>query len=271
MIFSLICSNIDVRIRQAELEYALGREELQLLSIVEELRALQARLDKSRPEANTLYSCLASGSNLSLLAVQASVRNWGFYSKLESPGWYVEWASEEEGLCKDDRIIEINGKIISSKSREDISNLIAMSSKCQVVVVRSRTNPTSKKQLMQQMEDNLRLQHRISYLEEQVKDLQYSKENVNHSSSNSSSNSHVTSINISSPPSTPPDKPLVYQRGNFITTLIGGKPIEIVGDHLNVTKTLIQDNRDHNGNHSDTDHSFLNSKSSSTSKISINR
>lgn len=234
------------------------------------MRALQARLDKSRPEANTLYSNLVSGSNLTLFAVQTTSRSWGFHNKSESPGWYVDWASEDEGLCKGDRIIEINGKIVSTKSREDVENLISASSKCQLVVIRNKTNTASKKQLMQQMEDNLRLQHRISYLEEQVKDLQTSKENIN-TSSNSSTNSHVTSINISSPPTTPPEKPLVYQRGNFITTLIGGKPIEIIGEQSNITKTLIHDTNEQNGNHSDTDHSFLNSKSSSTSKISINR
>lgn len=51
----LLISNIDSRIRQAELEYSLGREELQLLSIVEEARALQARLEKSTIEPQTLY------------------------------------------------------------------------------------------------------------------------------------------------------------------------------------------------------------------------
>lgn len=51
----LIFSNIDVRIRQAELEYALGREELQMLSIVEEARALQARLEKSKVEPQSLF------------------------------------------------------------------------------------------------------------------------------------------------------------------------------------------------------------------------
>lgn len=50
-----VISNIDSRIRQAELEYSLGREELQLLSIVEEARVLQARLEKSNVEPQTLY------------------------------------------------------------------------------------------------------------------------------------------------------------------------------------------------------------------------
>lgn len=38
-------SNIDVRIQQAELEYRLGREELELLTLREESRALQAALE----------------------------------------------------------------------------------------------------------------------------------------------------------------------------------------------------------------------------------
>jgi len=40
-----IFSNIDVRIQQAELEYRLGREELELLTFHEESRALQAALE----------------------------------------------------------------------------------------------------------------------------------------------------------------------------------------------------------------------------------
>lgn len=38
-------SNIDVRIQQAELEYRLGREELELLTLHEESRALQTALE----------------------------------------------------------------------------------------------------------------------------------------------------------------------------------------------------------------------------------
>lgn len=51
-------SNIDVRIQQAELEYQLGREELNLLTLLEETRTLQACLDESNKNSNdghTLY------------------------------------------------------------------------------------------------------------------------------------------------------------------------------------------------------------------------
>lgn len=54
----LFVSNIDVRIQQAELEYQLGREELNLLTLLEETRALQLCIEESNrssAENNTLY------------------------------------------------------------------------------------------------------------------------------------------------------------------------------------------------------------------------
>lgn len=53
-------SNIDVRIQQAEIEYQLGREELNLLTLLEESRNLQACLDeadqnKSKNDSGTIY------------------------------------------------------------------------------------------------------------------------------------------------------------------------------------------------------------------------
>lgn len=45
MRFKIFFSNIDVRIQQAELEYRLGREELELLTLREESRALHAALE----------------------------------------------------------------------------------------------------------------------------------------------------------------------------------------------------------------------------------
>lgn len=51
-------SNIDVRIQQAELEYQLGREELNLLTLLEESRTLQFCIDESNKmtsESHTLY------------------------------------------------------------------------------------------------------------------------------------------------------------------------------------------------------------------------
>lgn len=55
-------SNIDVRIQQAELEYRLGREELELLTLREESRALQAALElaetQEKQKNDTIYRYL---------------------------------------------------------------------------------------------------------------------------------------------------------------------------------------------------------------------
>ncbi|KAH8299553.1 hypothetical protein KR044_002757 [Drosophila immigrans] len=274
-----ITDNIDIRIRQAELEYALGREELQMLSIVEEARALQARLEKSKPEAQTLYHIISSGVALSLHAVHATSGRWAAQQRPDQPGFFVEWALEGDGLYKGDRILEINGRLVTSKTKEELQKHVGSSGKCQMVVLRKKSVPIPQKQLDQEKENNMRLQHRISYLEEQVRELQTVKEQpLKHQPQTTQSNSaHVTSISISSPPSpsTPPDKPLIFQRGNYITTLVGGKPIELVGDELppaHVTKTLIKENT-----HIDLrerlpqSHLYsMPSKSLSASKISIN-
>ncbi|XP_055537986.1 uncharacterized protein LOC129725792 [Wyeomyia smithii] len=225
-----ITDNIDIRIRQAELEYALGREELQLLSLVEEARALHARLEKSKPESNTLYGTLQSGTNLTLHAVQATPGRWNASMKTDFPGFWVDWVLEGEGLHRGDRILEVNGKIISGKTREELQKIMNTAEKCELVVLRKKSIPFSQQQLQQSQADNVRLQHRISYLEEQVKELLSSRDNNTDSGSsqasiiNGSGGAHVTSISITSPPSTPPDsKPQVYQRGSFITTIVDGK------------------------------------------------
>ncbi|XP_064543107.1 uncharacterized protein sprt [Drosophila montana] len=285
-----ITDNIDIRIRQAELEYALGREELQMLSIVEEARALQARLEKSKPEAQTLYNIISSGVTLSLHAVHATSGRWAAQQRPDQPGFFVEWALEGDGLYKGDRILEINGRLVTSKTKEELQKHVGNSGKCQMVVLRKKSVPIPQKQLDQEKENNMRLQHRISYLEEQVRELQTVKEQQKlqsqqqqqhkqqlQAATTQSNNAHVTSISISSPPSpsTPPDKPLIFQRGNYITTLVGGKPIELVGDELppaHVTKTLIKENT-HIDLRERLPHPHLYSmpsKSLSASKISIN-
>ncbi|XP_020802524.1 uncharacterized protein LOC110179353 [Drosophila serrata] len=283
-----ITDNIDIRIRQAELEYALGREELQMLSIVEEARALQARLEKSKPEAQTLYNIISSGVSLSLHAVHATSGRWAAQQRTDQPGFYVEWALEGDGLYKGDRILEINGRLVTGKTKEELQKQVGSSGKCQMVVLRKKSVPIPQKQLDQEKENNTRLQHRISYLEEQVRELQTVKEHhspkqqqhqehLHHQQASSNQSQHVTSISISSPPSTPPEKPLIFQRGNYITTLVGGKPIELMGDDVgsqtppgHVTKTLIKENT-HIDLRERLPHMYsMPSKSLSASKISIN-
>lgn len=69
-------SNIDVRIQQAELEYQLGREELNLLTLLEETRALQICLDESNKNSNdghTLYRYLYKINSFSYKQYRSSL------------------------------------------------------------------------------------------------------------------------------------------------------------------------------------------------------
>lgn len=282
-----IISNIDVRIRQAELEYALGREELQMLSLVEEARALQARMDKIKPEINTLFSTIQSGTSLCLQAVQATVGRWAACTKPNSSGMWVEWALDGEGLFRGDRILEVNGIIITCKTRDELHNILGVSGKCQLVVIRKRSAPGQHQLLVQSQEDNQRLQHRISYLEDQVNELLAIKESSPILNGRSNGGTHVTSISISSPqppltaqPNTT-DKPQIFQRGNFVTTIIGGKATEnppaVSVQKSHITKTIIKDAHHLNNGNSrlSTSHSHYGSenqisRSMSASKISVN-
>lgn len=111
-----ITDNIDVRIQQAELEYQLGREELNLLTLLEDARAVQARLDenaaatvasKGRNKAGSVHSCVTElGGKAQLLAVEAKwdANSPRFGAGPKDPGGlWVDWALEDTGLKKGDR------------------------------------------------------------------------------------------------------------------------------------------------------------------------
>lgn len=239
--------DIDSRIRQAELEYALGREELQLLSIVEDLRAAQTRLEKEKTKNDTvsIFSHIKNGHQMTLHAIQAQTGRWNASQRHDGgDGFFVDWVMDGEELLRGDRIMEVNGKILNGRQKDELQKMCANTNKCDLVVIRKKSvsilnvNPQSTPtphyhhQLQQTQADNMRLQHRISYLEEQVKELlvvqkKSSPTMSNGSSVGSRSGTHVTSISISSSPSTAgedEEKPMVYQRGAYITTIVGGKP-----------------------------------------------
>nr|XP_050861399.1 uncharacterized protein LOC127068959 isoform X4 [Vespula vulgaris] len=121
-----ITDNIDVRIQQAELEYRLGREELELLTLREESRALQTALE--------------------LAETQEKRKNDTIY-----------------------RILEVNGKLVVGANKNDLTRLLAVApDAAQIVVLRKGESLAALRTLRS---DNLRLTHRIGYLEEQVRDL----------------------------------------------------------------------------------------------------
>lgn len=249
--------DIDSRIRQAELEYALGREELQLLSIVEEARAIQVRSEKekSKSDVTSLSAMMRCGHQLTLHAVHASTGRWNASQKHDyGEGFFVDWVMEGEELQRGDRILEINGKIISGRSKDELQRVCANTIKCELVVIRKKSVSTvnvitssnyfqqNQHQLQQTQADNMRLQHRISYLEEQVKELmdtQKEKSSPVMSSGSHRSGTHITSISISSSPSDhDEDRPVVYQRGSYITTIVDGKPQKLQPKLNDTPKTL---------------------------------
>jgi len=189
-----ITDNIDVRIKQAELEYQLGREELNLLSIMEEIRNLQACLEEANVEQLTLFNYVGS-SCVSVHAVElvydGKSPQFGANSRAEG-GLVVEWVADTCPLSKGDRFLEVNGKIVAGKGKEDLLRLLAVSpNPAQVVVMRKHAQEPE--QIMSHLRaelsvvkekageaertrdsfrsDNVRLTHRISYLEEQVAEL----------------------------------------------------------------------------------------------------
>ncbi|XP_026686871.1 uncharacterized protein LOC103519624, partial [Diaphorina citri] len=104
--------NIDIRIQHAELEYQLGKEELNLLNILEEFRNLQNSLennfnksDSYFHESLSIYNYIvqhcASADTLTLHAVQipydSKCPKFGLSYRDENHGLFVEWTSEEGG------------------------------------------------------------------------------------------------------------------------------------------------------------------------------
>lgn len=53
---SWLCSNIDTRIQQAELQYKLGREELELLTLGEQARALAQLIEQADAAARRCHA-----------------------------------------------------------------------------------------------------------------------------------------------------------------------------------------------------------------------
>ncbi|XP_050473031.1 uncharacterized protein LOC126865034 isoform X2 [Bombus huntii] len=172
-----ITDNIDVRIQQAELEYRLGREELELLTLREESRALQAALElaetQEKQKNDTIFSCISGSTQVTIHAVEVSADpkspRFGAGPREDTPGLYVDWAVEDSGLCKGDRILEVNGKLVVGAGRSDLARLLAVApDAAQIVVLRKGESLAALRTLRS---DNLRLTHRIGYLEEQVRDL----------------------------------------------------------------------------------------------------
>ncbi|XP_069688189.1 uncharacterized protein sprt [Periplaneta americana] len=271
-----ITDNIDVRIQQAELEYQLGREELNLLTLLEESRNLQLCLEdaeqlRAKNDASTIYSCARGADHVTLHAVELNYDpkspRFGAGPREDLPGLYVEWATEESGMAKGDRLLEVNGKLVLAKTKEDMLRLLAVSpDPAQLVVMRTwpstSTSLLSTKSTIHQHDhsqelmvlreelgtlkeraedaerakdsfrtDNLRLTHRISYLEEQVSELlkrpkeEDTTTHIINTTPLVSSSPATGNLSTMTPTNTPmkPDVQ-VFQKGPQVTALVANLP-----------------------------------------------
>ncbi|XP_077278671.1 PDZ domain-containing protein sprite isoform X2 [Temnothorax americanus] len=210
-----ITDNIDVRIQQAELEYRLGREELELLTLHEESRALQTALElaetQEKQKNDTIFSCISGSTQVTIHAIEVSADpkspRFGAGPRDDAIGLYVDWAVEESGLCKGDRILEVNGKLVVGASRNDLARLLAVApDAAQIVVLRKGESLAALRTLRS---DNLRLTHRIGYLEEQVRDLLAPSR---------------AEVPTEDPPPSRQEHVQVFQKGPQVTALVANLP-----------------------------------------------
>lgn len=220
------------------------------------------------------------------------------------------------------RVVEINGKLVLNKTKEDMLRLLAVApDPAQIVVLRVTPkpqtyllqtqqyspNPTSNEVANLRAElgivreraeeaqktkdglkgDNLRLTHRISYLEEQVAELLQRNRTENSPEiqqngkstpviTSVKSSQNVTNISISSPPSSPSNRNSsssadlqIFQKGPQVTALVANLPgmendmnrdmlrtLRPRSSHSNVSSTHIpapdrHNNRKHHHHHLD--------------------
>ncbi|CAH2074761.1 unnamed protein product, partial [Iphiclides podalirius] len=198
-----VTENIDTRIQQAELQYQLGREELELLTLSEQARALAQLMEHADAAGRfhaTLYSLVREcGGTATVLSTEVSSGSWNAVQR--AAGVSVHWAAEHSPLRQGDRILEVNGTpALSFKCQEDLQRAFGNAATTRLVVLRdqkvahsapSATHFTQNEAASLRAElgalrtaaedaerakeglraDNTRLTHRISYLEEQVAEL----------------------------------------------------------------------------------------------------
>ncbi|XP_028158290.1 uncharacterized protein LOC114351321 isoform X2 [Ostrinia furnacalis] len=234
-----VTDNIDTRIQQAELQYKLGREELELLTLGEQARALAQLIDHAdaaakRNDTPTLYSTVRDcGGSASLVAAEAREGSWGAAPR--GPGFSVDWPGDNTAMRAGDRLIEVNGtSVLSCRSQEELQRAVSAGNPAKLVVLRAlaahahnpqpaftqneaaslRAELGSLRATADEAErakeglraDNTRLTHRISYLEDQVAEMRANHAQLQPVSSNDScitvnkTKKNVTNINITSEP-----------------------------------------------------------------------
>ncbi|XP_053625741.1 uncharacterized protein sprt [Plodia interpunctella] len=117
-----VTDNIDTRIQQAELQYKLGREELELLTLGEQARALQHLIEQcdAHNHRATLYSTVREcGGNAILVVAEVREGSWGAAPR--GAGLVIDWPGDNVALKTGDRLLEVNGtSVVSCRSVEEL-------------------------------------------------------------------------------------------------------------------------------------------------------
>nr|XP_026501482.1 uncharacterized protein LOC113404720 [Vanessa tameamea] len=256
-----VTENIDTRIEQAELQYAVGREELELLTLGEQARALAVLIEQADAAHRTsLYSTMREYGGFATL-VSAEVREGAWNAAPRGAGLVVEWA-DNPAVKPGDRILEVNGTSVLCCSHEELRRSAAPPP-ARLVLLRAHAAPpappappfTQKEAASLRAElaglraaaelaerakdglrsDNTRLTHRISYLEDQVAELLDRHPQLHTVSSNDScitvnkTKKNVTNINITTEPqvptkTSPKSEVQVFQKGPDITAIVAKLP-----------------------------------------------
>ncbi|XP_050665235.1 uncharacterized protein LOC126965610 [Leptidea sinapis] len=257
-----VTDNIDTRIEQAELQYQVGREELEVLTLGEQARALshlieQADAAAARNHRATLYSTVREcGGDAALVIAEA--RETTYSAVQRGAGVVLEWA-DHPALRSGDRVLEVNGTSVLCCSLEEFHRAASCAAPARLALLRAappvtppithneavllRTELEKLKTAAVEAEktkeglrtDNTRLTHRISYLEEQVSELLARHTQVHSSNSSDScitvnkTKKNVTNINITSEPlntskQSPKSEVQVFQKGPDITAIVAKLP-----------------------------------------------
>ncbi|XP_037783191.1 LOW QUALITY PROTEIN: uncharacterized protein LOC119579451 [Penaeus monodon] len=142
-----------------------------------------------------------SGASLTNISINHTPGNPDFHVTPQTPyGCVIDWATEETRLRKGDRLLEVNGECVVGRGLDLVTRLMASATHLNLVVARPNSGTGARKsevRLEKQLEDrakevkdlvsrldkalkdketlksdNTRLNHRISYLEDQVSELQ---------------------------------------------------------------------------------------------------
>ncbi|XP_069365598.1 uncharacterized protein sprt [Maniola hyperantus] len=253
-----VTENIDTRIEQAELQYQVGREELELLTLSEQARALALLIEQAdAAHRTTLYSTVREcGGNAVVMAAEARESVWS--AACRGSGVTIDW-TEHPAMKPGDRILEVNGTSTLCCSQEEFRRAATSATPARLVLLRPQHTPPSALAFTQNEAaslraelgalrvaaedaerakeglrcDNTRLTHRISYLEEQVAELLNRHPQLQSVSSNDScitvnkTKKNVTSINITTEPqqkSSPKSEVQVFQKGPDITAIVAKLP-----------------------------------------------